>query len=197
VKYAAIADWATDKQFTVTFMCAQLGVVRQGYYRWLADGSCERERTDAELTEQIREIHAQLHGHPGVRRVWAELVVRGLQVARKPHGRRPPPLVLGHPTAGPVGPASRNRIPTALDELLVCAHLMLDDGRDRLRCASVIAAGLVERVGRRRPLPCAQPSGAARGIPSIWARPTAASRVQPSTSLPAELAQLCARGAAR
>jgi hypothetical protein len=83
VKYAAIADWAADKQFTVTFMCAQLGVVRQGYYRWLADGPCERERTDAELTEQIREIHTQLHGHPGVRRVWAELVVRGLQVARK------------------------------------------------------------------------------------------------------------------
>ena len=45
MKYAAIADWATDKQFTVTFMCAQLGVVRQGYYRWLA-GPCERERTD-------------------------------------------------------------------------------------------------------------------------------------------------------
>src|SRR5690242_7881976 len=64
-------------------MCAQLGVVRQGYYRWLADGPCERERTDAELTEQIREIHTQLHGHPGVRRVWAEIVVRGLRVARK------------------------------------------------------------------------------------------------------------------
>jgi hypothetical protein len=83
VKYAAIADWATDKQYSITFMCAQLGVVRQGYYRWLADGPCERERTDAELTEQIRGIHAELHGHPGVRRVWAELVVRGVRVARK------------------------------------------------------------------------------------------------------------------
>jgi transposase InsO family protein len=83
VKYAAIADWAADKQFSVTFMCARLGVVRQGYYRWLAEGPCERERTDAELTETIREIHAQLHGHPGVRRVWAELVARGLRVARK------------------------------------------------------------------------------------------------------------------
>jgi len=83
VKYAAIADWATDKQFTVTFMCAQLGVARQGYYRWLTQGPCQRERTDTELTEQIREIHTRLHGHPGVRRVWAELVVRGLQVARK------------------------------------------------------------------------------------------------------------------
>ena len=83
MKYAAIADWATDQQYSVTFMCAQLGVVRQGYYRWLAQGPCQRERTDAELTETIREIHTELHGHPGVRRVWAELVVRGVRVARK------------------------------------------------------------------------------------------------------------------
>jgi putative transposase len=83
VKYAAIADWAPDKQYTVVFMCEQLGVVRQGYYRWLANGPCARERTDAELTEQIREIHTELHGHPGVRRILAELVVRGVRVAAK------------------------------------------------------------------------------------------------------------------
>jgi len=82
VKYAAIADWAADKEYPVTFMCAQLGVARQGYYRWLA-GPCERERTDAELTAQIRTIHRDLDGHPGVRRVWAELVVRGVRTARK------------------------------------------------------------------------------------------------------------------
>jgi putative transposase len=83
VKYAAIADWAADKQYSVTFMCAQLGVVRQGYYRWLATGTCAREHTDAELTDQIREIHRELHGDPGVRRVWAELMVRGVRVAAK------------------------------------------------------------------------------------------------------------------
>jgi transposase InsO family protein len=83
VKYAAIADWAGDKQFTVSFMCAQLGVVRQGYYRWLADGPSKHDRTDVELTEQIRAIHAELHGHPGVRRIWAELVVRGVRTGRK------------------------------------------------------------------------------------------------------------------
>jgi hypothetical protein len=38
VTYAAIADCATEKQYSVTFMCAQLGVVRHGYYRWLAEG---------------------------------------------------------------------------------------------------------------------------------------------------------------
>ncbi len=83
MKYAAIADWAPDKQFPVTFMCAQLGVARQGYYRWLASGTSERERTDAELTAQIQKIHTELHGHPGVRRIWAELVVRGVRTARK------------------------------------------------------------------------------------------------------------------
>ena len=83
MKYAAIADWALDKEFTVTFMCDQLGVARQGYYRWRASGPSERERTDAELTSQIREIHRDLHGHPGVRRVWAELAVRGVRAARK------------------------------------------------------------------------------------------------------------------
>jgi transposase InsO family protein len=83
VKYAAIADWAPDKEYSVTFMCDQLGVVRQGYYRWLAAGPSERIRNDAELTAQIRQIHTDLHGDPGVRRVWAELVVRGVRIARK------------------------------------------------------------------------------------------------------------------
>jgi putative transposase len=81
VKYAAIADWAEEKEYSVTVMCDQLGVARQGYYRWRSEGPCERERTDAELTEQILALHAELHGHPGVRRVWAELLARGVRVA--------------------------------------------------------------------------------------------------------------------
>jgi hypothetical protein len=83
VKYAAIADWAQEKEYSITFMCDQLGVARQGYYRWRAQGPCERERTDAELTEQIRQIHSELEGNPGVRRVWAELTARGVRVGPK------------------------------------------------------------------------------------------------------------------
>jgi len=64
-------------------MCSQLGLSRSGYYRWRANGPCQRERTDAELTEQIRAIHAELDGNPGVRRVWAELVVHGWRVGRE------------------------------------------------------------------------------------------------------------------
>ncbi len=73
MKYAAIADWADEKEYSVTFMCDQLEVTRQGYYRWRFDGPCARERTDVELTEQILAIHTELHGHPGLRRVWAGL----------------------------------------------------------------------------------------------------------------------------
>jgi transposase InsO family protein len=62
-------------------MCAQLGLARQGCYRWPATGPSARERTDAGLTEQIRRIHPELGGDPGVRRVWAGLVTRGMRVA--------------------------------------------------------------------------------------------------------------------
>ena len=83
MKYAAIADWAQDQQYSVTFMCDQLGVARQGYYRWRSAGPCARQRTDAELTAAIGEIHSELTGHPGVRRVWAELAARGVRVSPK------------------------------------------------------------------------------------------------------------------
>jgi putative transposase len=83
VKYAAIADWAEEKEYSITFMCDQLGVCRQGYYRWRASGPCERERTDAELTEAIRQIHTELEGNPGVRRIHAELAARRIQVGPK------------------------------------------------------------------------------------------------------------------
>jgi putative transposase len=83
VKYAAIADWANDDEYAISFMCVQLQVSRSGYYRWLSSGPCQRERTDVELSEQISVIHRELDGNPGVRRVWAELVVRGWRVSRK------------------------------------------------------------------------------------------------------------------
>src|SRR5699024_4858404 len=83
VKYQAIADWAEDGEFSVKFMCEQLGLARSGYYRWLATGRSPRERTDDELTSDITDIHDELDGQPGVRRVWAELVIRGWRVAHK------------------------------------------------------------------------------------------------------------------
>ena len=68
MKYAAIADWATDKQYPVSFMCAQLSVCRQGYYRWLRQGASQRERTDADTPARVLRLGDQrvagvLSGH--------------------------------------------------------------------------------------------------------------------------------------
>lgn len=85
MKFAAIADWAADEdnEFSIVFMCAQLGVSTSGFYKWCARTPSDRERSDTELLEQIRLIHANLDGDPGVRRVWAELVVLGWRVGRE------------------------------------------------------------------------------------------------------------------
>ena len=64
MKYAAIANWAEEKEYTISFMCEQLGVARQGYYRWRSTGPCERERTDAELTETIQKSTKNSPGIP-------------------------------------------------------------------------------------------------------------------------------------
>ena len=79
MKFAAIADWAADQDndYSIVFMCDQLGVSRAGYYKWRTHTPSDRERDDEELREQIRLIHNNLDGRPGVRRVWAELTVLG------------------------------------------------------------------------------------------------------------------------
>jgi hypothetical protein len=87
VKYAAIANWADptnpDDAFPVAFMCAQLEVSRSGYYDWRRRLPSRRELSDAELGEKIGELHRELPGRPGVRRVWAELSAHGWRVGRK------------------------------------------------------------------------------------------------------------------
>ena len=86
MRFAAIADQVDceDNTFPVTFMCDQLGVSRQGYYQWRArTDPSRRERDDAELTDTIGEIHDELTGTPGVRRIWAELRARGVRVSCK------------------------------------------------------------------------------------------------------------------
>ena len=87
MKYAAIANWADsdepDDTFPVAFMCAQLEVSRSGYYDWRRRLPGRRELSDAELGEKIGELHRDLPGRPGVRRVWAELAAHGWRVGRK------------------------------------------------------------------------------------------------------------------
>ncbi len=97
--FAAIADWAEQRQFPVEFMCRELGVSVAGYYAWRKRPASPRAKTDVALTSLIRQIWERLSGNPGVRRVHAELVAMGRRVARKRvwrlmraaglHGRHP------------------------------------------------------------------------------------------------------------
>ena len=83
MKFAAVVDWADSEEFTVEFMCAELGVSRSGYYAWLGRGESDRAAGDIELTAVIRFLFDALRGNPGVRRVRAELAALGHRLAHK------------------------------------------------------------------------------------------------------------------
>jgi len=83
VKFAAIADWADQKLFTVAYMCEQLGVSRSGYYAWRDRPTSDREEADARLSAIIADAHQRLRGNPGVRRMHAELASLGELVSPK------------------------------------------------------------------------------------------------------------------
>jgi len=68
--------------YPIATMCRVLGVSTSGYYAWLRREPSERSRQDAELTEQIRAIHARSDGTYGVPRVHAELGAEGVRVGR-------------------------------------------------------------------------------------------------------------------
>jgi putative transposase len=58
---------AEKAQFPVRRLCQCLGVTRSGYYAWQARGSSRRQQRDAQLTRQLRVLHAdsgQTYGRP-------------------------------------------------------------------------------------------------------------------------------------
>ncbi|MEI2779436.1 MAG: IS3 family transposase [Tetrasphaera sp.] len=86
MKYAAIADWASEGEFPVKFMSAELEVSTSGYYKWLAAQSQPlgpRASEDAQLLTLIRVLHKYLDGNPGVRRIHAGLLAMDRRVSRK------------------------------------------------------------------------------------------------------------------
>jgi putative transposase len=68
----------------VDLLCSVLGVSRSGFYAWATRAPSDRALTDAWLSEQIREIHAENRGVYGAPRIQAELrIARGIHVGRK------------------------------------------------------------------------------------------------------------------
>ena len=81
--FAAIADWAAsrDNEFTVKFMCKQLGVSESGYYAWLKRPVSVREQDDVALMTTMKGVFEELRGNPGRRRMRAELLAKGVKVS--------------------------------------------------------------------------------------------------------------------
>jgi len=71
--------WIEERrdQWPITLLCRVLGVSRSGYYAWLARKPSAAEVRREELTEEVKEIHAEVKGRYGSPRVHAELVDRG------------------------------------------------------------------------------------------------------------------------
>ena len=68
----------------VSRLARVLGVARAGYYAWACRPPCDRDRSDALLGEQIRQIHARSRGTYGAPRIHAELRLGlGVHVSRK------------------------------------------------------------------------------------------------------------------
>jgi putative transposase len=74
---------AQRASFSVLLMCRMLGVSRSGYYDWRSRPPSQRQRTDASLTEQIRQIHDRSRRTYGYPRVHAELRALGIRCSRK------------------------------------------------------------------------------------------------------------------
>ena len=69
-------------QYPVRMMCRLLLVSRSGYYAWRVRPESQRAKTDRELTELIRQIHADSDGVYGAVKITAELKEQGYLCGR-------------------------------------------------------------------------------------------------------------------
>jgi putative transposase len=80
VKYAFIRRHG--EQFTVTRMCAVLGVSRSGYYEWRDRPESARAVDDRRLLRSIRALHVQSREAYGADKTWRVLRAQGISCGR-------------------------------------------------------------------------------------------------------------------
>jgi putative transposase len=68
---------------SIPLMCRVLRVSRSGYYAWRVRPPSQRQRSDATLTEHIRQIYHDSRSTYGVPRVHARLQAEGVRVGNK------------------------------------------------------------------------------------------------------------------
>lgn len=86
MKYAFIRD--KGRRFSVTRLCAALGVSRSGYYEWLGRPESRRATEDRALLERIRSLHRQSREAYGAYKTWRVLKVKGIACGKQRRGDR-------------------------------------------------------------------------------------------------------------
>jgi len=81
MKYQFIEQY--KQEFPIIVMCCVLDVSESGFYAWRKRPVCQRQREDAQLTEEIQQEFTAHQGRYGSPRLHAQLRDRGRSVARK------------------------------------------------------------------------------------------------------------------
>lgn len=68
-KYLAIQHFYTERQWSINWMCKQLGVTRAAYYKWLKRNVPEKERENEIIAQLIREYDDRFNHILGYRRM--------------------------------------------------------------------------------------------------------------------------------
>jgi transposase InsO family protein len=71
------------QEFPVVIMCRVLNVSESGFYAWRKRPTCQRQREDAQLSTQIRQVFTSHQGRYGSPRLHAELKDQGQSISRK------------------------------------------------------------------------------------------------------------------
>lgn len=70
------------REFPIVLMCNVLGVSESGFYAWRKRPTCQRQREDARLTEEIRQVFAGHQGRYGSPRIHRDLQDQGRSTSR-------------------------------------------------------------------------------------------------------------------
>jgi transposase InsO family protein len=73
----------TEHHLAVNLTCRTLDVSRSGYYAWASRPESERKRRNRELTDRLRELHAESRGTYGAPRLLSSLADEGVKTSRK------------------------------------------------------------------------------------------------------------------
>lgn len=70
-------------EFPILVMCNVLGVSESGLYAWRKREVCQRQRKDAQLTQEIRQVFDRHQGRYGSPRIYRELQEQGQPLSCK------------------------------------------------------------------------------------------------------------------